>query len=131
MEDNKDLWDKWYDHYEDLNRRIGAYLRPVPQLKGRVNGTGGSNRWSFPFKSSIDQGFEYAVQLTDGEVTVEDAYTTERDEWVTAVSRTYREFRALPGSLKNPVPSITIDFTVNYNDLGGHCNYNAYYNAIF
>ena len=29
------------------------------------------------------------------------------------------------------VPSITIDFTVNYNDLGGHCDYNAYYNAIF
>ena len=30
-----------------------------------------------------------------------------------------------------PVPSITIDVTVKYNDLGGHCDYNAYYNAIF
>ena len=101
VEDNKDWWNKWYDHYEDPNRRIGAYLRPVPQLKGRVNGTGGSARWSFPLKSSIKHGFVWAVQITDDEATMEDAYTTERDEWVAAIDRTDRDFCALNRAKKN------------------------------
>ena len=43
----------------------------------------------------------------------------------------FRYSIGLAASVSLSVPSITIDFTVNYADLGGHCDYNAYYNAIF
>ena len=88
-------------HYGDANRKIGAFLMHVPPLKGRANGTGGSTRWRFPLECYIKKGYDYVVQLTDDEATVEDTYTTERDEWVAAVSRTDGVFRDLGGSLKN------------------------------
>jgi hypothetical protein len=46
-------------------------------------------------------GYDYVVQLTDDEATVEDTYTTERDEWVAAVNTTDRDFCALNGAKKH------------------------------